>query len=478
MKIYFIIPRYFYSYKIPNIPHPGIAQLSAILLNNNIDHEILDNHFIETEAIIEKIRNESPDLLAFTAYSPGYLKAYKLMGEIKSRCDVPIVLGGPHLTIFRKKVLEDESSIDFGIKHEGEHTFIELIDALRTGKDLQGINGLIWKKGPGNIIENDDKPYLTSAELNRLPIPDYSKFDIKSYLCYQEKLLPLITSRGCPYQCTYCSVKLTQGRRFRSLEPERIIDEIKLRIAEGWNIFDIHDDCFSLDLKRAKKFCDLIIQENLKIRYKFNNGIRADRLDEELLEKLKNSGCEFIAFGLESANSDILKSIKKGISRDRLALSLSQAQKLNIRTAVNFIIGLQEETYSQALESINYAASLKNTHINLANAIPYPGTEFYDWIENNGRFLYRPEEYLNQIGYQDMKPVFETAEFSKHLREKALAKGSDLCRTRELQQKLGKNIGSVAALFYKYNFVHILADRFFKGNVLGRKLYLKVLKKQ
>jgi radical SAM superfamily enzyme YgiQ (UPF0313 family) len=271
---------------------------------------------------------------------------------------------------------------------------------------------------------------------------------------------------------------LTQGRKFRALSPKRIIGEIKRRVADGWSTFDIHDDCFSLDLDRAKEFCDLIIKENIKIKYKFNNGIRADRVDSELLLKLKESGCEFIAYGLESTDEEVLNNIKKRINAEKIVNSLAGTHKAGISTAVNFIIGLPGENYQKALNTIRFAKSLKNTAINMANAIPYPGTQFFEWIEKNGRFIYQPSEYLNQVGYQDLKPVFETPDFPKKLRLKALKKGFALARKRDLQRKIGNQLGSFTFFFYRFKLFYKLGNNIFKGTNIGRKIYLKIFKKE
>lgn len=477
VKILLIIPRYLKAHGSPNIPHPGIAQLSAVLTANGIENHVADNHLANLEEINDLIRKLKPDILGVTCYSPGYKNAYDLISRIKNEFeDLPLILGGPHVSVTRKNVIRD-SQADFAIKNEGEVTLPELLDALSSKKDFQGIKGLIWRAKDGRIIENEDRSFLTSEQLDKLPFADFSKFKIKEYLCYQERLLPLVTSRGCPYLCTYCSVNLTQGRKFRAFSPERSVEEIKLRVAAGWKEFDIHDDCFSLDLARAKKFCDLLIRENLNMGYKFNNGLRADRTDVELLQKLKQSGCRFIAYGLESANQDVLRNIKKRISVDKVKEALAQTHSAGIKTAVNFIIGLQGENYEQALQSIKFASSLKNTSINMANAIPYPGTQFYKWIENNGKFIYEPDDYLNKIGYQDLDPVFETRDFTKAQRLKALKKGFSLRRKRELQQKLGSTLGTLVSYSYNLAPVRLVVDPIFKSNKIGRKFYLKFLRK-
>lgn len=475
MKLLLIIPRYLHSSGKPIIPHPGIAQLSAVLTEQSVEHHIIDSHLYDWASISEKIKKINPTLIGITIYSPGYRLAYQLIEKIKSNFDILIVVGGPHVSVIRNDSLM-YSLADFAVKHEGEKTLVELIDTIRNNGDFSKIDGLIWRDKDNEIIENIDRSFLNNKELGELPFPDYNKFEIEKYLCYEEKLLPLITSRGCPYLCTYCSVKLTQGRKFRALSPKRSIDEIKQRVAEGWTTFEVHDDCFSLDLDRAKEFCDLLIKENLNIKYKFNGGIRADRTDKELLAKLSKSGCEFIAYGLESADPEVLYNIKKRINTQKVKEVLQETHKVGINTAVNFIIGLPGENYQKALETIKFAKSLKNSMINMANVIPFSGTELYEWVKSNGTFLFIPEIYLNSISFNDKVPVFETVEFPKSLRIKALKKGFRLSRKRDLQQKLGKLLGAIVMILYQFDTLRKIIDNIFKGTKIGRKFYIKLFK--
>jgi len=265
---------------------------------------------------------------------------------------------------------------------------------------------------------------------------------------------------------------LSMGNRFRPRSPENIVEEIAYWYNKGFTSFDINDDCFNFDIQRAVRVCDLILKRNLRISYQLYNGIRADRLSKELMEKMKKSGCNFLSFGCESGSEEILKVIKKGLKLEKVRQAVSWSNEVGIRNSVNFIIGHPHETYQTAMETLDFAKSLPSDFVNIFNLVPYPKTELYRWIKEHGNFLVDQKDYLKGVAAYDDNPIFETKEFTRQERIKALKKGRALYERRIMQFRLGKNLGYLAYLFMRIRPLAKLGRTLALSNNFGNKVYL------
>jgi len=474
MKVLFVIPEVYSSYPGAMVPHLGIGYAISVLRNNNIETKVIDMRLKYSQKyLLQVIKEFNPDLIGITAYSFSFDKTKELINFIHKNKPCPLVIGGPHVSAFRKDVF-NQVNIDFAIKCEGEFPLLELCKVLQeNNKDYTKIKNLIWKKEE-EIIENEDAPLI--KDLDHIPFPDFDSFELSKYIFSAEKRIPLATSRGCPYSCIYCSVKLSMGKPFRARSAENVVNEMESLNQKGWKYFDIVDDCFTMDLDRAKKICDLIQERNLKINWSMGNGIRADRVDEELLIKMKKAGCVFLAYGLESGDDDILKVIKKGITTEKALEAFKLTKKVGIKFAVNFILGHPTETYQKAMKTLNFAKNIPADYINLYNLIPYPHTELYEWVEKNGRFLVNKEDYLYKVATRVNEPVFETPEFTKKERINALEKGYALAKRTHLRYRFGPLLSTLIWQVVKNEQIYLLARKAVFGNKLGRKVFNKIKK--
>jgi radical SAM superfamily enzyme YgiQ (UPF0313 family) len=261
------------------------------------------------------------------------------------------------------------------------------------------------------------------------------------------------------------------GQSFRPRSPQNVIDEIKYWYNKGYNSFDINDDCFTLDINRAETICNLIIKNKLKIKFQLYNGIRVNNITLKLLKKLKKAGCFFIAYGCESGSQKTLNRIKKNITLDQVKLAVKFTNQANIRHAVNFIIGHQQETYQDALETLSFAKSLDCDYVNFYNLVPYPGTEVYNWAIKNAHFLIPKNQYLKHISYRDINPIFETKEFTKDQRIKVMKQGFNLYEQKLYQFRFGKTLG---LFFYSITRIPIIAHlsrKLVYNNKIIRKMF-------
>ena len=476
MRVLFIILKPPGRFAGPDLPHAGIGYLTSILLKHGIEVSILDLRLGgDASKILSVLRAFKPNLVGVTSTSYGYKKAYDIVHIVKSSDEVKegckVVIGGPHVSALGSRVL-DESDAHFAVKGEGEFTLLELSWALQEGRrDFGDIKGLIWR-WKGEAVENEDRPFIT--DLDALPFPAYERFDLERYFCYQERVLPVVTSRGCPFRCIFCSVRLSMGPKFRPRTPENTVDELEYWLKRGWNTFEFQDDNFSCHIERARKICDLILTRGLKIKWRLDS-VRADRVTSDLLRRMKEAGCVLIGFGIESGNEEVLKMIHKGTSLQRIRQAVEMADEVGIEKKIGyFIVGHPGETYDKSMDSMRLAQSLPLDEVNFYNLVPYPGTVLFQWVKENGHFLYPEELYLNQISYWQDSPIFETKEFPARERKRAFKIGHSLERKSMAQTRFGRFWGYWAWLLTSVPLVERFAVRLAKESKLGHSLFLSI----
>jgi radical SAM superfamily enzyme YgiQ (UPF0313 family) len=479
MKILFVVPRIksmFGDDKGMTVhPHIGIAYLSSFLKQHKVEVAVFDEGIEKNNQRLRLLIQEfKPRLIGVTMFSYCYTYAYNLITVIKEMTDTPLVVGGPHICAIGKTIVRDVGT-KFAITQEGEVALLELLKEMeKQHPDFASIEGLIWQEN-GEVKQNPERPFI--KDLDSIPFPDYDIFDVQRYPCYKQKTLPIITSRGCPFDCNYCSVRLSMGRGFRARSAPNVVDEIAYFADRGWVTFDINDDCFTLDKKRAEEICDLIIRKGLNIRFQLYNGIRVDTVDPQLLKKMKQAGCFFISYGCEAGNDKMLQLIGKGITLGQVRNALTWTNKAGIHNSVNFIIGHTQETYQDAQDTLRFAQSLPTDFVNFYNLVPYPGTASYAWAQQHARFLVPAESFLGNISYRDNVPIFETDEFTALQRQEIVSRGFDLYRKKILTFRLGKIFGMVVYWITKCKGINEVITRFALCNPVGRALFIRFSRK-
>lgn len=415
----------------PLHPHPGLGYLSTFLTVNKIDNDVIDMRFgFSVRDLLTKIDSFKPDLVAITAMTYRYDIVYKLIDAIKSD-RYKIVVGGPHASTLRSKILS-ECKADFAIKLEGEYTMLELCE----GNDFGEIHGLIYRDKT-KIIENDNRPFI--KDLDSIPLPTYEKFQLEKY---GDTIIPIISSRGCPYNCIYCPVGVTMGKQLRVRSAENVINELSRWYEKGYTRFMFLDDNFTFYRDRVFKICDLIEKKGLKnLKLNCPNGIRADKADRELLKRMKEVGFEFIAFGVEAGTNKVLQKLKKGENIETIEAAIKNACELNYDVGLFFLVGAPGETPSDFYQSIKLALKYPILDVNFYNIIPFPQTELFNWIYENKYFLKLPEKYLNDESLFGDEPVFTTPEFTAEERRHALKFAKNIkkrVKKMMMTRKMGK----------------------------------------
>lgn len=369
--------------------HPpiGLCYLAAVLEKNRIPVKILDANInnLTVEEVKQKILKSKARIVGMSILTPVHNWAAALARALPQ--NILKIAGGAHATGLPEDLLKE--GFDGVVRSEGEEPFLEIVQ----GKPLPYIKNLSYKNKRGQIIHNPIRPKL---DPHRIPFP------ARHLLLYGGTRLPyasegtryfpwasIFSSRGCPFNCYFCN-KLTFGQRFGARNPENVIKEIdwlvrKYKIKE----LDFYDDCFNFDIERAEKILDLIIKRGYKLHLRFSNGIRADKMTPRLLEKMKQAGTDYIAYGVESGNQKILQQIPKAETLDQIREAFRLTKNAGIPTTGFFIVGLIGDTKKTMQDTINFAKEL-NPDVALINiATPYPGTRMWEIIKKTpGAKLY------------------------------------------------------------------------------------------
>lgn len=383
------------------LPPLGLAYLAACLERAKIEVAIIDANAenLTPPEVVKKVLISKTDLVGIGAVTNTINEAWKIAQQIKKKKNIPIVLGGIHPTVLPVESLKKDF-IDMVICGEGENALVE----LASGKPKSKIAGLSFKKNQ-KIIHN--QPSLLLKNLDLLPLPARHLLPMEKYGSIGARRTPyttLISSRGCPYSCSFCSTRKISGRLFRLRSSKSVILEIDHLVKTyGVREINIVDDNFTLDKARVEQICRLLIKRGYDLILKNGNGVRIDSLTYPLLKLMKKAGWHLLAFGIESGNQAILDQNNKGLKLTKVRQVIGWCQKLGIETEGFFIIGLPGETPETIQETIDFAKSLHLDEVQFNILIPFLGTPARELIKKEGRILTDDWSAYNAW----IRPVFE-----------------------------------------------------------------------
>ena len=401
-----------------NYPPLGIAYVSEYLDKNKIEHIVIDQGLGYTqEDILKKVTELNPEWIGISLNSILLNKSHELAKKIrKINPESRIVVGGPHVTTRGRNIFEDIPEIDYGIAGEGEESFFELV----TGCPEETIKGLNFRGKAGKVISNENR---ITADINTIPFPEFKKFELDSY---PEKIIPVISSRGCPYKCIFCQQCSLLGKKWRGISAEYFLDMLEYWRNRGYNAIHVLDDNFAYSAERLKQISEQFISKKLDaIKLTLVGGVRISSAKEENLQMLKNIGVEYISFGIESFSDKVLKFIKKGTTEKQIEAAIKLATGIGFKVRLFFIIGFPYQTIESLRITYKKILEYPVFQVRFFNLIPYENTVLADWLEENGKMLYPPEEYMSNFKkYQDI-PVFEaknTMTSEERIRELKIAR--------------------------------------------------------
>ena len=425
------------SYRPGDVPDLALGYLAEYLKTNGVEYDVLDlNLGYGLPDIAKKVEEFKPDLIGIAMKSYRYKDSFALIQKIKEQFPhIPIAVGAAHISTAKEKVLEECAAVDYGIVKEGEETLLELCQ----GNPLSEIKGLIYRDN-GKVIFTGERMFR--RDIQSLPWPKYEKFELKKYW-YPGMVV--LSSRGCPEKCTFCAAPVVSGSWWRFRTPEDMVAEVKYWYDKGYRRVEYLDDNFTLDQNRAAKFCDLIIANNFKgLILNVPQGIRADRVNKELLRKMKDAKFEAIIYGVEVGNERMLKILRKGESLETIENAIRDAIDVGFDVHLNMMIGFPDQTVQDVEDTFDFALKYPIRWASFNNFVPYFGTQGFADAENRGLFLVPPSEYLNDVNQKAEQIIVATPNISEEQRryiEKKIPKVQLEIRKRYHVRRLMRDYG-------------------------------------
>lgn len=437
MRVMLVNPQFRLPIDTRTTPHLGLAYLGAVSEQAGYETLIFDAD-VEDEPIAEVVKRFNPDIVGITANTPQVKQAWRTAKAIKAVKDIPVVLGGPHVSVLPAESIAHQE-VDLVVRGEGEAVWVKLCKIVEKGlaanshfsaadllapgnAELSGLLGVSYITTDGKEYHNPDHP--TIADLDTLPWPAYHLFKMDRYTNLQPatdtvdgaRSFSLMTSRGCPYRCTFCSQSIMPVK-WRARSPENVLAEWRHLVEElGAQEIGVLDDSANIDVKRLNRIADLLIENKLNhVPWIFVNGIRANLASVETLGKLKQAGLLRTAFGVESGDPDILLSVDKKIDHDTIRQAFKNAKQVGLETIGFFIIGLPGETEETMENTIRFACEVDPMIANFSMMTPYPGTQVYEIAKRQGRLLMNDwEDYI----FFDGKARYELGDMTAALIER------------------------------------------------------------
>lgn len=411
----------------PNCFPSGLGYLAAEIINAGHEVEIYDcNATRPSDEEFEKfIANSDYDLVGTGGIVTIYKTIKKIVVKLKEiHPDRPIIVGGSCGTS-APAVVMNRTPADFVCIGEGERTLIELLNVLQNNGDESTVNGIWYRKEDGSTAATPPRAII--KDIDALPLPRWDLFPMDVYVknpigavnvnkwndgsgaSDTPGSMNLVSSRGCPYHCTYCYHDfMGAGYRFRSAR--NIFDEIViLKERYGVQYFHFTDDCFIINKNNVLEFCDLMINANLGVEW--GCAGRVNLMTEELILKMKEAGCVFIGYGIESGSPSILESIKKKVKVEQAEEAIRLTQKHFGWADCSFIVGLPGETKETIRETIEFCKRTNLAPEVVFFATPYPGTELFDIAKKAGK-IPDDEEFILSLGEQGEQVLVNFTEFS------------------------------------------------------------------
>ncbi|HLA51591.1 MAG TPA: radical SAM protein [Thermodesulfobacteriota bacterium] len=377
-KIIFIEPKPpdFHIFSRMPLPRLGTVLLGTVLKERGYDVR----SYVETVGELDLEDVLTADAVGISTITSTSSRAYEIARIVK-KAGIPVFMGGAHVTYMPDEALE---VCDYVLRGEADETIVDFIKALETGMGFEAITGLSYKKN-GETIHNKTTSYC--KDMDKFPCPDFSivkglEKDARKRL----SITPIMTSRGCPYDCSFCSVTGMFGQKYRFRSKERVIEELQLNKDNGGKWVFFYDDNFSADKKRTKELLRLMIEKGLTP--KWTAQVRVDvAKDPELLDLMRKSNCHTVYIGFESVNPETLKAYNKKQSVEDIKACIKKLHDHGIRIHGMFVFGSDNDTVETIQQTVSFAKKNNIESVQFMILTPLPGTGFFREMEQQNRFI-------------------------------------------------------------------------------------------
>jgi radical SAM superfamily enzyme YgiQ (UPF0313 family) len=373
-------------------PYPplGILYLAAYLEQKAIATDVIDSTFIDFEKHLDLIKKYSPDFIGIYTNLMTKINVVRLISALKYEPNLShtkIILGGPEVKFNSNNF--HANGAEYIVKGEGEETFHELISTLWAGKNISDIKGLSYIKN-GAVIENEDRNKL--LDMDSLPFPAREKINLQLYFkAWKEKhgasTISVSTMRGCPYTCKWCS-RAVYGKSYRRKNAKLVVDELqKIQTQFNFDTIWFVDDVFTVSHKWLSEFTTEIISRNVKIKYECIT--RADRMNTDVIQLLKQSGCYRVWIGAESGSQKIIDLMDRRVDVNQVRDMIIETRKNGIEAGTFIMLGYPQEKEEDIIETLNHLKISNPDYFTITTAYPIKGTELY--LENENKFMNSPD---------------------------------------------------------------------------------------
>jgi anaerobic magnesium-protoporphyrin IX monomethyl ester cyclase len=445
-------------------PPLGAGYMASMLLQKGHQVKILDNSVenLSNEEFLKYLKEFKPEIVCFTTYTLSIEESFRLAHIVKKENnEIKVILGGPHASYLPESTLLNKN-VDMVVIGEGEYTLTDIVTAVSLDKPLFGIKGLFYKEN-NKIIKNPPRELI--SDLDSLPFPAYELMRLNKYYASESRkvtnriFVSIITSRGCPYKCTFCSNKMF-GAKIRFRSPENIISEL-LYLKNNFKIgeFVFVDDVFTIDQRRAKIICESIRSKKLDIVWTCSG--RVGNSSEEIYKELAAAGCKGICLGVESSSQEVLDQMNKNTNINQIEKSVKLAKKYIENVICTFIFGMPGDNLERAYETIKFAKRLNPDHARFYIATPYPGSALFDralkdgliradtlsWSDCFETFSARGPIMLSQITPAQLIRLFKLAHREFYLRIEYII--SRVKKSRSIKDLIRYTAGLLRIIFYQ-----------------------------
>jgi anaerobic magnesium-protoporphyrin IX monomethyl ester cyclase len=360
-------------------PPLGVGYVAASLEKHGVPVELVDCTFLSYNEVVERVRRSKPQVIGVYSMFSVKKSSLEIARVFEDECDL-LVVGGPLPTLDPTDFLE---VFDVAVIGEGEETMVELVNCAEKGAGFSGVKGIAYTDG-GRVRFTSPRGFVD--DLDCLPFPSRELFDNDAYKrCYAKRFgyttTPLITSRGCPFTCDFCS-RPVFGTSFRARSAGNIVDEMESIVGLGYDRVWFADDCFTLNRGHLLSVCDEMVRRGVDLGWECLS--RVDTMDREVAAKMRRAGCVRVFFGIESGNDRVLALMNKQVTVEQAKRAVYAAKAAGLQVGAFFIVGYPGESNGTILDTLRFASGLPLDYLSFTLPYPIPGTALFERVKGNG----------------------------------------------------------------------------------------------